>query len=89
MRNALSLSARHFLCRALLAADSMAAAQRILQDAGVGAADGFSANVIHLAKDGGRAFHNFEVAPPKAGSAESQVSVHVVERGQHFIHTNK
>lgn len=79
---------RHFLCRALLAADSMAAAQRILQDASVGAADGFSANVIHLAKDGGRAFHNFEVAPPKAGSAESQVSVHVVERGQHFIHTN-
>ncbi|XP_063609451.1 beta-alanyl-dopamine/carcinine hydrolase-like [Penaeus indicus] len=79
---------RHFLCRALLAADSMAAARRILQDAGVGAADGFSANVIHLTKDGGRAFHNFEVAPAKADGGESQVSVHVVERGQFFVHTN-
>ncbi|XP_037782824.1 LOW QUALITY PROTEIN: uncharacterized protein LOC119579166 [Penaeus monodon] len=79
---------RHFLCRALLAADSMATAGRILQDAGVGAADGFSANVIHLTKDGGRAFHNFEVAPAKADGGGSQVSVRVIERGQYFIHTN-
>ncbi|XP_042885764.1 uncharacterized protein LOC122261970 [Penaeus japonicus] len=79
---------RHFLCRALLAADSLATAHRILEDAGVGAADGFSANVIHLAKDGNRTFQNIEVAPGKADGSGSQVSTHVIENGEHYIHTN-
>ncbi|KAG7175573.1 putative Acyl-coenzyme A:6-aminopenicillanic acid acyl-transferase-containing protein 1 [Homarus americanus] len=53
-------TARHFLCRALLSAENMAALHTILKDEGVGAADGFSVNVAMMSEDGSHTFHNLE-----------------------------
>lgn len=42
------ISARHFITRALLSADTFEKAQKILRDSGVGAADGCSINMTFL-----------------------------------------
>ncbi|XP_042210209.1 uncharacterized protein LOC121858032 isoform X2 [Homarus americanus] len=79
---------RHFLCRALLSAENMAALHTILKDEGVGAADGFSVNVAMMSEDGSHTFHNLEVGTTGRGDRCSQFSVQVLNTGDHLLHTN-
>lgn len=84
----LHLSARHFLCRALLSATSLDAAHNILRDTGTGTADGFSVNMVFMGQTGEHVFQNVEVGPSGDG-AESLLSIVTLTRGQHYFHANK
>ncbi|RXG51606.1 hypothetical protein Avbf_16916 [Armadillidium vulgare] len=75
-------SARHFLTRALLSAESMVEAQNILRDRGVGSADAFSTK-----QEGDHMFHNAEVGPAE-DCLESPLSVLTISPGEFFVHTN-
>ncbi|XP_037777999.1 uncharacterized protein LOC119574678 [Penaeus monodon] len=79
---------RHFLCRALLAAETMMQAQQILRDRGTGSADGFSVNMSFTRQEGDHLFHNAEVGPAEE-SDESPMSILTISPGEHLLHTNK
>ncbi|XP_069973840.1 beta-alanyl-dopamine/carcinine hydrolase [Penaeus vannamei] len=79
---------RHFLCRALLAAETMMQAQQILRDRGTGSADGFSVNMSFTRQEGDHLFHNAEVGPAEEGD-ESPMSILTISPGEHLLHTNK
>jgi hypothetical protein len=83
------LSARHFLTRALLAAENFAQAQEILRDSGCGAGDAVSINMTFLNQEGDRLFHNAEVGPAICGCNESPLSVFTASPGEHIFHCNK
>lgn len=79
---------RHFLCRALLSAKTMEAAQQILRDRGTGSADGFSVNMSFTRQEGDHLFHNAEVGPAQDVD-ESPMSILTLSPGEHLLHTNK
>lgn len=79
--------ARHFITRALLAAENFEQAQKILRDGGSGAADGCSINISFLNQEGNRLFHNVEMAPADNNN-ESQLNVLTASCGEHLIHCN-
>ncbi|XP_064101131.1 beta-alanyl-dopamine/carcinine hydrolase-like [Macrobrachium nipponense] len=79
---------RHFLCRALLSAETMMAAQDILRDRQTGSADGFSVNMSFTKQEGDHLFHNAEVGPAE-DCDESPISILTISPGEHLIHTNK
>uniref|UniRef100_A0A182KHA7 Peptidase C45 hydrolase domain-containing protein n=1 Tax=Anopheles christyi TaxID=43041 RepID=A0A182KHA7_9DIPT len=78
---------RHFITRALLAAENFVQAQEILRDHGVGAADGCSINMTFLRQEGDRLFHNAEMGPATNGN-ESQLNILTASPGEHIIHVN-
>nr|BDD85287.1 beta-alanyl-dopamine hydrolase [Ischnura senegalensis] len=82
---------RHFLMRALLAAENMSMAQQILRDEGVGAGDAVSVNMTFLNQDGNRLFHNAEVGPAIIGESppRSQLNILTASQGESFFHCNK
>lgn len=80
------LSARHFLTRALLAAENMAQAREILLDDGCGAGDGCSVNLTFL-NEAERVFHNIEIAPHNE-LKQTQLSVVDAKRDQFLMHCN-
>uniref|UniRef100_A0A182N122 Peptidase C45 hydrolase domain-containing protein n=1 Tax=Anopheles dirus TaxID=7168 RepID=A0A182N122_9DIPT len=79
---------RHFITRALLAAENFDQAQEILRDHGVGAGDGCSINMTFLKQEGDRLFHNAEMGPATNGSVESQLNILTASPGEHLIHVN-
>lgn len=79
---------RHFLCRALLSAKTMEAAQQILRDRGTGSGDGFSVNMSFTRQEGDHLFHNAEVGPAEDAN-ESPMSILTLSPGEHLLHTNK
>ncbi|KAJ1523424.1 hypothetical protein ONE63_001286 [Megalurothrips usitatus] len=80
---------RHFLARALLAADNFAAAQQVLRDEGCGSGDAISINMTFLDQEGDRMFHNAEVGPACGGDCRSELSILSCSPGEHIFHTNK
>jgi Acyl-coenzyme A:6-aminopenicillanic acid acyl-transferase len=84
-----SSSARHFLTRALLAAETFVEAQQILRDTGCGAGDAVSVNMTFLNQEGDRMFHNAEVGPALNNADQSGLSILTVGPGEHFFHCNK
>lgn len=78
---------RHFITRALLAAETFEQAQHILRDSGVGAGDGCSINMTFLKQDGDRLFHNCEMAPTDEKN-ESILSILTASPGEAFYHCN-
>lgn len=80
---------RHFITRALLGAENLEQAHKIIRDSGTGAADGCSINMTLLNKDGGRIFHNVEIAPAYGNQDESTVDLEIYGPGQNMIHCNK
>jgi hypothetical protein len=83
----LSISARHFITRALLSAENFVEVQQILTDAGSGTGDGCSVNMTFLDQEGDRLFHNIEVAPTECEN-ESQLNVLTASPGEHILHCN-
>ncbi|XP_034232953.1 uncharacterized protein LOC117640533 isoform X2 [Thrips palmi] len=79
---------RHFLTRALLAAENFAAAQQVLRDEGCGAGDAVSINMTFLAQEGDRLFHNAEVGPA-CSDCRSPLSILTCSPGEHIFHCNK
>ncbi|KAK7083919.1 hypothetical protein SK128_014954 [Halocaridina rubra] len=79
---------RHFLCRALLSAETMEYAQKILRDRGTGSADGFSVNMSFTRQEGDHLFHNAEIGPAQ-DTNESPMSILTICPGEHLLHTNK
>lgn len=82
---------RHFLTRALLAAENFTQAECILRDTGCGAGDGCSVNITFLNErdDAGRIiFRNIEMAPARDNEYESALDVLNVLEGEHVIHCN-
>ncbi|KRT83794.1 hypothetical protein AMK59_4081, partial [Oryctes borbonicus] len=75
--------------RALLTAENLEQAHKIIRDSGTGAADGCSINMTLLNTDGGRIFHNVEMAPAYGNQDESTVDLEMYEPGQNMIHCNK
>lgn len=80
--------ARHFITRALLAAESYDQAIEIIRDTGVGAADGCSINLTMLNKYDERKFYNIEMGPALPTVDESQIDVRIYEAGESSIHCN-
>ncbi|KAI8431265.1 hypothetical protein MSG28_001292 [Choristoneura fumiferana] len=79
---------RTFITRALLAAKSFAEAEKILRDEGLGAANGFSINMIWSDAWGARQLYNVEVAPEKTDkSARSALNVHKYDKDS-LVHCN-
>lgn len=82
----MNFSARYFLTRALLAAQSLDEVHEILTDKGVGAANGCSVNLTFLEQPGERIFYNIELAPGE--EAASLISTVPISRNDHMIHCN-
>ncbi|EFA00578.1 beta-alanyl-dopamine/carcinine hydrolase [Tribolium castaneum] len=78
---------RHFLTRALLAAENFVQAQQILRDSGNGAGDGCSVNMTFLEQEGDRLFHNVEMGPTETEN-ESQLNVLTASPGEYLLHCN-
>ncbi|XP_053678861.1 uncharacterized protein LOC128729230 [Anopheles nili] len=78
---------RHFITRALLAAENFDQAQEILRDHGAGAADGCSINMTFMKQEGDRLFHNAEMGPAMNGD-ESQLNILTASPGESIIHVN-
>lgn len=79
-------SARHFLTRALLAAENLDQAIRILRNEGTGVADGCSINLTFL-KDTERIFYNIEIGPQEGN--EARMDILPIPRTEHMLHVNK
>ncbi|XP_030386499.1 uncharacterized protein LOC115633244 [Scaptodrosophila lebanonensis] len=79
---------RHFVTRALLSAENVDAAFRVLKDCGVGAADACSINFT-LLSDPKQMFYNVEMAPSVEGKDESQLNIKEIPIGGHNYHTNQ
>ncbi|XP_044270193.1 uncharacterized protein LOC123014935 isoform X2 [Tribolium madens] len=78
---------RHFLTRALLAAENFVQAQQILRDSGNGAGDGCSVNMTFLQQEGDRLFHNVEMGPTENDN-ESQLNILTASPGEYLLHCN-
>jgi hypothetical protein len=83
-----SFPARHFITRALLAAENYDQAIEIIKDCGVGAADGCSINLTFLNDFDERKFHNIEMGPALPGTNESQLDITTVGSGESSLHCN-
>jgi len=81
-------SAAFFLMRAILGARSLAHANEILKDVGMGTSDGFSMNFVYVQRDAFPIFQNIEVAP-NSNLLESSLDVHTLKRGESYAHCNK
>ncbi|KAG5888617.1 hypothetical protein JTB14_022633 [Gonioctena quinquepunctata] len=79
---------RHFLTRALLAAENFYQVEGTLRDNGCGAGDGCSINMTFLNQEGVRVFHNAEMAPADK-SDESQLNILTASPGECIMHCNK
>lgn len=84
----LSYLARHFLSRALLAAENFYQVESILRDTGCGAGDGCSVNMTFLNQEGDRVFHNAEIAPADK-TDESQLNILTTGPGETMVHCNR
>jgi Acyl-coenzyme A:6-aminopenicillanic acid acyl-transferase len=80
--------ARHFITRALLAAENYDQAINILKDIGVGSADGCSINLTFLNNFDQRKFYNIEMGPALASTDESRLDIDIVEGGGVSVHCN-
>lgn len=80
--------ARHFITRALLAAESYEQAIEVMKDTGVGAADGCSINLVILNDYDERTFYNIEMGPALKSIDESQLDVRTYKAGESSIHCN-
>ncbi|XP_018327238.1 uncharacterized protein LOC108738347 [Agrilus planipennis] len=78
---------RHFITRALLTAENLMQAQKILRDPGVGAGDGCSINMTFLNQEGDRMFHNAEMGPVDNAN-ESQLNIMTASPGEYLVHCN-
>lgn len=86
----LFISARHFICRALLSVSNMFDANEILQDEGRGISNGVTINMNFCRQEGVPLFHNAEVAPPvDPKMKESQLSVLTLSPGESLTVCNK
>ncbi|CRK99553.1 CLUMA_CG012870, isoform A [Clunio marinus] len=79
---------RHFITRALLAAENYDEAIKILKDFGVGAADGCSLNLTFLNGFDERKFYNIELGPALPSSDESLLDIQAFGTGECSIHCN-
>jgi Acyl-coenzyme A:6-aminopenicillanic acid acyl-transferase len=84
----LSITARHFITRALLAAENYEQAIEILKDSGVGAADGCAINMTFLNSFDERKFLNIEMGPALSSTNESQLDILTVGTGGSSLHCN-
>lgn len=82
----LYFTARHFITRALLAAENHEQAIRILKDSGIGAADSCSINLTWLKRCDERKFYNIEMGP--AIDDESLLDIISVGLGESSFHCN-
>lgn len=78
--------ARHFITRALLAAENYDQAINILKDSGVGAADGCSVNLTFLNSFDETKFYNIEMGP--AIDDESLLDIESFDAGKSSLHCN-
>lgn len=80
------VSARHFLTRALLAAENFEQVKKILRNEGTGAADGCSINLTFLKDDNERIFYNIEIAP--GDDNETRMDILPIPRSGYKLHCN-
>lgn len=79
---------RTFLTRAMLTAKSREHIEKILLDAGLGTANGFSVNMIWTDANGEKRLYNFEVAPDLKND-ESKINIRKFSEREALIHCNR
>lgn len=82
------VAARTFLTRAMLAAENKEHAEKILIDSGLGAANGFSVNMIWTDINGERRLYNVEIAPDLKAD-RSIINVQKFGESEPSIHCNR